>query len=255
MTLTVSFSSRNSPLTSTVIFFVRSPFATAVVTVGNVAHLRREIAGHQVDVLGQIFPGAGDAFDSGLAAQFAFRAHLTSDTRDFRSKGRQLIDHGVYDFRRPQKFSLELSAFDIDRHCFGKIALCHCADNAGHFARRMNEIADEPIDRTDRVGPRIGNIAQGCALRDASFLADDAPDSVEFRRQALIFLYDLIKGIRDFAGYAGPVVGETRRKIATFESHQSIEQLGAVAWVDFGSRTIFYRSRWRLTGVFFFISV
>src|SRR5437764_10353955 len=33
MTLTVSFSSRNSPLTSTVIFFVRFPLATAVVTV------------------------------------------------------------------------------------------------------------------------------------------------------------------------------------------------------------------------------
>src|SRR5256885_2015514 len=33
MTLTVSFNSRNSPLTSTVIFFVKSPFATAVVTV------------------------------------------------------------------------------------------------------------------------------------------------------------------------------------------------------------------------------
>src|SRR6266566_4876190 len=33
MTLTVSFSSRNSPLTSTVIFLVKSPFATAVVTV------------------------------------------------------------------------------------------------------------------------------------------------------------------------------------------------------------------------------
>ena len=33
MTLTVSFNSRNSPLTSTVIFLVKSPFATAVVTV------------------------------------------------------------------------------------------------------------------------------------------------------------------------------------------------------------------------------
>src|SRR5207249_2131568 len=33
ITLTVSFSSRNSPLTSTVIFLFRSPFATAVVTV------------------------------------------------------------------------------------------------------------------------------------------------------------------------------------------------------------------------------
>ena len=37
--LIVFFSSRISPLTSTVIFFDRSPFATAVVTCGDVSHL------------------------------------------------------------------------------------------------------------------------------------------------------------------------------------------------------------------------
>ena len=39
--LIVSLSSRISPCTSTVIFLERSPLATAVVTSGDVAHLRR----------------------------------------------------------------------------------------------------------------------------------------------------------------------------------------------------------------------
>ena len=39
----------------------RSPLATAVVDLGNVAHLAGEVAGHGVHVVGQILPGARDA--------------------------------------------------------------------------------------------------------------------------------------------------------------------------------------------------
>src|SRR5262249_34098573 len=43
---------------------------------GDVADLRRQIAGHRVDVVGQILPGAGDAEHVGLAAELAFGADL-----------------------------------------------------------------------------------------------------------------------------------------------------------------------------------
>ena len=46
--LMVFFSSRISPRTSTVILRERSPFATAVVTCGDVADLVGEVAGHGV---------------------------------------------------------------------------------------------------------------------------------------------------------------------------------------------------------------
>ena len=45
--LMVFFSSRISPFTSTVIFFDRSPLATAVVDLGDVAHLAGQVAGHR----------------------------------------------------------------------------------------------------------------------------------------------------------------------------------------------------------------
>ena len=61
MALMVFLSSRISPLASTVIFCDRSPLATAVVTSGDVAHLVGEVAGQQVDVVGEVLPGAGDA--------------------------------------------------------------------------------------------------------------------------------------------------------------------------------------------------
>jgi hypothetical protein len=45
----------------------------------DVPDLAGEVGGHHVDVVGQIFPGAGDAADLGLAAEPAFGAHLASD--------------------------------------------------------------------------------------------------------------------------------------------------------------------------------
>ena len=80
--LMVSFNSRNSPRTSTVIFFARSPFATAVVTVAMFSHLRSEIRRHEIHILSQILPGTSDSFDFCLAAEFAFRADFARNARD-----------------------------------------------------------------------------------------------------------------------------------------------------------------------------
>src|SRR4029450_10810479 len=70
--------------------------------VGDVAHLGREVAGHEVDVVGEVLPGAGDAADVGLAAELAFRADLAGHARDLRGERPQLIHHrvdGVLEFQ------------------------------------------------------------------------------------------------------------------------------------------------------------
>ena len=80
--LIVSFSSRISPLASTVIFCDRSPLATAVVTWAMLRTWSVRFDGHAVDVLGQVAPGAGHALDLGLAAELALGADLARDARD-----------------------------------------------------------------------------------------------------------------------------------------------------------------------------
>src|SRR5205085_1904755 len=55
--------------------------------VGDVTDLAGEVAGHEVDGVGEVFPGAGDAGDVGLAAQPAFRADLAGDAGDLRGEG------------------------------------------------------------------------------------------------------------------------------------------------------------------------
>ena len=83
MVLMVFFSSRISPRTSTVILRDRSPLATAVVTSRDVADLVGQVAGHGVDALRQILPGAGDALHFRLAAELAFGSHFARHARHF----------------------------------------------------------------------------------------------------------------------------------------------------------------------------
>ena len=55
---------------------------------GDVAHLRGQVAGHGVDVVGQALPGAGDAGHLRLAAELAFGADLARHARHLATRRR-----------------------------------------------------------------------------------------------------------------------------------------------------------------------
>src|SRR5262249_3298395 len=62
---------------------------------GDVAHLGREVAGHEVHVVGQVFPGAGDAGHLRLAAELTLGADFPCNAGNFASEGVELVDHRV----------------------------------------------------------------------------------------------------------------------------------------------------------------
>ena len=53
---------------------------------GDAADLAGQVAGHEVDVVGQVLPGAGHAFHLSLAAELAFGADLAGDAGHFRRR-------------------------------------------------------------------------------------------------------------------------------------------------------------------------
>ena len=91
--LMVFLSSRISPFTSTVIFFDKSPRATAVVTSAMLRTWPVRFVGHQVHVVGEVLPGAGDARHLRLAAELAFGADLAGDAGHFGGEAVELVDH------------------------------------------------------------------------------------------------------------------------------------------------------------------
>ena len=87
--LMVFFSSRISPLASTVIFCDRSPLATAVVTFGDVTHLGGQVGREAVDVVGQVLPGAAHALARSAwppslpSVPTSFATRVTSAAKEF----------------------------------------------------------------------------------------------------------------------------------------------------------------------------
>src|SRR5207237_9525164 len=91
---------------------------------GDTTHLVREVAGHQIDAVGQVFPGTGNALDLGLAAQLAFGTDLARDAGDFGGEGVQLIDHDV-----DRVLQLADLAVDVDGDLLGeKIGRAWCSE-------------------------------------------------------------------------------------------------------------------------------
>src|SRR6202522_3119050 len=102
---------------------------------GNIADLGGQISGHDVDGVGQVLPGSGDAWDDGLAAQFAFGADFAGDAGDLGGEGAELIDHGV-----DALFELENFATNIDRDFLGEIAVGDSDCDIGDIADLRGEV-------------------------------------------------------------------------------------------------------------------
>ena len=166
--LMASLSCRISPRTSTVIFFDRSPFATAMVTSAMLRTWRGQVRRHRVDALGQILPDAGHFRHLGLAAELAFGADLARDARHLGGEHAELLDHRVDDGGRAQELALQRAAVDVESHGLQQVALRDRGDRAGHLGGRPQQVVDQRVDRAFHLAPgaarrgRTGRAAGSC---------------------------------------------------------------------------------------------
>ena len=113
---------------------------------GNVADLVGQVAGHRVDVVGQIFPCASHARHLRLTPQLAFGPHLARHAGDLRRKDAQLADHGVDEFRAAQELALKRPAFHLERHVPRKISFGDRAHRPRDLRGRPDQIGDQRVD-------------------------------------------------------------------------------------------------------------
>src|SRR4029434_9923198 len=133
-------------------FFRQVAVADGDGDIGDVAHLVGQIAGHEVDAVGEILPGAGNAGDHGLAAELSLGADLARDPGDFRREAAQLIHHGVDRI-------LELQNLSLDVHCnfFGQVAIGDGDGDIGHVAHLGGQLAGQGIDAVGEILPGTGH--------------------------------------------------------------------------------------------------
>src|SRR5207245_2141683 len=86
--------------------------------------VKGQVGGHEVDIVGEVLPHAGDAGHLGLTAELALGADLAGHARHLGGEGAKLIDHRV-----DRVLQFEDFAFDVDGDLARQVAV---GDGGGH---------------------------------------------------------------------------------------------------------------------------
>ena len=119
---------------------------------GDVAHLGGEVRRHEVDVVGQILPRAGDAGHLRLAAELAFGADLAGHARHLAGKAVELIHHRV-----DGGLELEDLALHVDGDALRQVAAGDGRRHVGDVAHLGGQVAGQQVDVVGQILPRAGD--------------------------------------------------------------------------------------------------
>src|SRR5205085_2481037 len=164
---------------------------------GDVADLAGQVPGHDVDVVGEVFPDAADALDVGLTAELAFGADFAGDARHLGGEAVQLLDHRVDRLRGAQELPLQRLALDVEWHSPRQVAVGDGPDDARHLARRADQIFDEAVDGIDGRLPAAPHRTDRSSLIDPSFLAHHPAHALQLFAHPLVGFDDFVECVGD----------------------------------------------------------
>ena len=180
---------------------------------GDVAHLAGEVAGHRVDAVGQVFPGAGDAGHVRLAAEPAFGADFARDARHLAGEAVELVDHRVEGFLELKDF-----AAHIDRDLARQIAAGDRGRDLGDVADLRGEVAGHRVDAVGQVFPGAGDAGHLGLAAELAVGADFAGDAGHLGGEGVELVDHRVDGLfelQDFAADTFTVIFFDRSPCAT----------------------------------------
>ena len=177
--------------------------------VGDVAHLAGEVGGHEVDVVGQILPRAGDAAHLGLAAQLAFGADLAGHAGDFGGEAVELIDHRVDRVLQREDFALH-----VDGDLAGEIALGDRRRHVGDVADLAGQVRGHEVDVVGEILPGAGDAGHRRLAAELAFGADFARHAGDFRGEPVELIDHRVDGFLQLQNFALHVDRDLARQIA-----------------------------------------
>ena len=176
---------------------------------GDVAHLAGEVGGHEVDVVGQVLPGAGDAGHLRLAAELALGADLAGHAGHLAGEAVQLIDHRVDGFLQPQDL-----ARGIDGDLLGQVAAGHRGRDFGDVADLGGEVGGQQVDVVGEVLPDAGDAGHLGLAAELAFGADLAGHAGHFAGEAVQLIDHRVDGLFQLQDLAAHVDGDLLRQVA-----------------------------------------
>ena len=187
---------------------------------GDVSHLTGQVAGHQVDVVGEVLPDTADLDrDRGGLTELALGADLARNPGHLGDEAVELVDHRV-----DRALQIEHLAADVGRDLLAEVAVGDRADDALHLARRAHEVVDQAVDRLDRSRPALGQPAALDALRQLALLADHLADPRELGAERLVGDDEVVEAVGDLAGEPGPVERHAGTEVALLDLGENAQQ-------------------------------
>src|SRR5262249_36828187 len=107
----------------------------------NVSDLSSKVRGHEIDVIGKVFPHPSDPGNLCLTTEVSFGTDFTSYTSHFRSKRPQLIDHRIDGV-------LELSnfPFDINGNLSREVSIGYRSSYCSNVSDLSRQITSHRVD-------------------------------------------------------------------------------------------------------------
>src|SRR5262249_20085209 len=139
------------------------------------AHLPGKVAGHEVDVVGQVFPGSGDALHVCLTAQLTLRADFARHACDLGREGIELVHHDV-----DRVLELEYLSLHVNGDLLGEVAVCNCGSDFGDVADLCSQVAGHEVYVVGQVLPRTTNPSDVRLASQLAFGTDLAGHASDF---------------------------------------------------------------------------
>ena len=184
---------------------------------GDVAHLRGEVARHRVDAVGQVLPGAGDAAHHRLAAELAVGADFAGDAGHFRGERVELVHRGVDGF-----LELKDLALDVDRDLLRQVAVRHRGRHFGDVADLGGEVARHRVDAVGQVLPGAGDAEHVGLAAEPAFGADLAGDARHFAGEHVELVDHGVHGLLELQDFAADVHRDLLGKVAAGDRRRDL---------------------------------
>ena len=170
---------------------------------GDVADLGGQVRGHEVDIVGQVFPGAGHFRHFRLTTELAFGADFARDARHLAGESVELVHHGVDGVLEFENF-----AFHIHRDLARKVAARHGGGDFGDVADLGGEVARHRIHRVGQVLPGAGNARHVGLAAEPAFGSDFTRNARHFAGEPVELVHHRVERFLQLKNFAAHVDGD-----------------------------------------------
>ena len=179
MVLMVFLSSRISPFTSTVIFFDRSPLATAVVTSAMLRTWPVRFAAMRLTLSVRSFQVPATPSTRAWPPSLPSDADLAGDAGDLAGEAVELVHHGV-----DGVLELQDLAAHLDGDLLREVAVRDRGRHLGDVAHLTGEVGRHHVDVVGEVRPGAGDAAHLRLAAELALRADLAGDAGHLARRS-----------------------------------------------------------------------